>query len=171
MVTVNEEFNHIPDIQKELRYIMNHHIEIGVFGEDDSDLLMIARVHEFGVDIDVTPKMRAYLHYIGIHLSPSTQQVKIPERSFMRSGFDSREKKIQKQAEKLITDVLMMKTKAKPAMESLGQIMVTQIQSYMTKLREPANHPATVRNKKSSNPLINSGKLRDEGITYKIRSN
>ena len=171
MVKVNEEFNHIPDIQKELRYIMNHHIEIGVFGEDDSELLMIARVHEFGVDIDVTPKMRAYLHYIGVHLSDSTKQVNIPERSFMRAGFDSRQKKIQKQAEKLIADVLMMKTKAKPAMESLGQIMVTQIQDYLTALSSPPNHPATIKNKGSSNPLINSGKLRNEGITYKIRSN
>lgn len=170
MVKVNEEFNHILDIQKQLKYLTSHTIEIGIFGEDDSKLLMIARVNEFGVDIQVTEKMRNYLHYINIHLRKDTEKITIPERSFMRAGFDKRKNKIQKQAEKLVIDVLMMKTPAKPAMESLGQIIVTQLQDYMTALSSPPNHPATVQNKGSSNPLINSGELRGS-ITYKIRSN
>ena len=45
----------------------------------------IAAVHEFGCTINVTPKMRAYLHYQGIHLKASTQFIVIPPRPFLRS--------------------------------------------------------------------------------------
>lgn len=44
----------------------------------------IAAVHEFGCSIPVTPKMRAYLHYQGIHLKASTQYVHIPARPYLR---------------------------------------------------------------------------------------
>ena len=45
----------------------------------------IAAVHEYGCTIKVTPKMRAYLHYQGIHLKASTQFIVIPPRPFLRS--------------------------------------------------------------------------------------
>ncbi len=44
----------------------------------------IAAVHEFGCTIQVTPKMRAYFHYQGIHLKASTQFIVIPPRPFLR---------------------------------------------------------------------------------------
>ncbi len=43
----------------------------------------IAAVHEFGCTIGVTPKMRAYLHYHGIHLKKSTTHIHIPARPFL----------------------------------------------------------------------------------------
>lgn len=45
----------------------------------------IAAVHEYGCTIKVTDKMRAYLHYQGIHLKASTQFIRIPERSYLRA--------------------------------------------------------------------------------------
>ena len=44
----------------------------------------IAAVHEFGCTIGVTPKMRAYFHYQGVHLKSSTQYIHIPPRPFLR---------------------------------------------------------------------------------------
>ena len=67
-------------------------VEVGVFGSR----ARIARVHEFGKDIEVTPKMRAYLHSIGIHLNPKTTKIHIPERSFMRTTLAENERKIKK---------------------------------------------------------------------------
>ena len=49
----------------------------------------IAAVHEFGCVIQVTPKMRAYLHYQGVHLKPSTQMIYIPPRPFLRPVLNS----------------------------------------------------------------------------------
>ncbi len=51
----------------------------------------IAAVHEFGCTIGVTPKMRAYLHHIGIHLRGSTQYIHIPARPFLSPIFQSEE--------------------------------------------------------------------------------
>ena len=41
--------------------------------------------NEFGADIRVTPKMRAWFHYQGIHLKKDTVMLKIPARPFMRT--------------------------------------------------------------------------------------
>lgn len=45
----------------------------------------IAAIHEYGCTIQVTPKMRGYLHSQGLHLKASTNFIRIPERSFLRS--------------------------------------------------------------------------------------
>lgn len=50
----------------------------------DSEMVQIAAVHEFGCTIAVTPKMRAYLHYQGIHLRKETTYIHIPARPFLR---------------------------------------------------------------------------------------
>lgn len=159
MVKVNEEFNHIPEIEKQLRYIENHYIAIGIFSDagehPDAEINMVelARVHEFGTTI-----------------KQGDNTIVIPERSFIRAGFDSKKKNIRNQAEKLLTDVLTMKTTAKPAMDALGQVIVTQLQEYLTNLSQPPNAASTIAQKGSSNPLIDEGHLRDS-IVHKVRSN
>lgn len=45
--------------------------------------LKYAAIHQFGGDIKVTPKMRAYLHSQGIHLRKSTNAIHIPARPFL----------------------------------------------------------------------------------------
>ena len=52
-----------------------------------SDLVYSA-IHEFGGTIRVTPKMRAFLHYKGIHLKKTTTQITMPKRPYLRPGFD-----------------------------------------------------------------------------------
>lgn len=67
-------------------------IRIGIQGDkayqqhEDSGLTNaeLGAVHEFGATINVTPKMRAYLHHIGIHLKKETTSIIIPTRSFLR---------------------------------------------------------------------------------------
>lgn len=48
--------------------------------KDGKPLVNIAEVHEYGREIKVTPKMRKYLHGIGLHLKAETTYVKIPAR-------------------------------------------------------------------------------------------
>lgn len=40
----------------------------------------LLNIHEFGVTIVVTPRMRNFLHYIGIHLRADTTAIRIPPR-------------------------------------------------------------------------------------------
>ncbi len=46
-------------------------------------------IHEYGANVPVTPKMRAFLHSVGVHLRAETTHINIPERSFMRAGYDA----------------------------------------------------------------------------------
>lgn len=58
-----------------------------IIGNLSSDVTY-ARIHEFGGRIRVTPKMRAKLHSIGIHLRSSTHFIKIPKRPYLRTSFE-----------------------------------------------------------------------------------
>ena len=45
-----------------------------------------AAVQEFGAVIQVTPKMRRFLHAKGLHLRPGTTKIEIPGQHYMRNG-------------------------------------------------------------------------------------
>lgn len=68
-------------------------IKVGIIGDKAAEKqpgssltnAELGAVHEFGATINVTEKMRAYLHHIGIHLKPETTTITIPARSFLRS--------------------------------------------------------------------------------------
>ena len=70
-------------------------IDVGIIGDkayemhEHSDLTMgnLGAIHEFGATINVTDKMRKFLHYKGIHLKNDTTQINIPARSFLRDTF------------------------------------------------------------------------------------
>lgn len=53
------------------------------------------------------------------------------------------------------------------ALEIVGQIAVGKVQQYMTDLQSPANALSTIAKKGSSNPLIDTGALR-QSVTYSI---
>ncbi|MDR1514919.1 MAG: hypothetical protein LBS45_04425 [Synergistaceae bacterium] len=66
-------------------------VKKGSRSSSGGDIVDIAWVHEFGASIEVTPKMRAYLHHEGLHLKPSTEYIHIPERSFLRATLNDGE--------------------------------------------------------------------------------
>lgn len=66
------------------------------------------RVHEFGTIIQVTAKMRAFLHTKGIHLPASKEVVRIPERPFARPALQT----VKDKFAKLFTDIELAKTRA-----------------------------------------------------------
>lgn len=76
-------------------------IRVGIIGEQayekhphtDLTNAHLGAIHEFGATINVTPKMRAWLHYQGIHLKPETTTITIPARSFLRDTFFNGEAK------------------------------------------------------------------------------
>lgn len=170
----------VPQFLKMLEDLTKYHVEIGIFGDQGlgassylgsngttTELLVIAHVNEFGCNIEVTDKMRAYLHTIDIHLKASTKSINIPERSFMRAGYDDNKSKFIARGNKLLTKVIRLELPVHAFYEALGEYMVGRIQKYLTSLRTPPNHPTTIKDKGSSNPLIDTGRLR-QSITYKV---
>lgn len=53
------------------------------------------------------------------------------------------------------------------SLNKIGVVAVGLVQKYMTELRTPPNAASTIKKKGSSNPLIDSGALR-QSVTYKV---
>lgn len=87
------------------------------------------------------------------------KKVTIPERSFLRTGFDNNIEKITQKAIKHLNDVLAFKLNPAIFAEMLGQEFAGMIQLELRAINSPANAPLTVANKKSDNPLIDTGRL------------
>lgn len=166
---IKDESN-VDKLLENLAIIQDLKIQIGIMSNAGGKMLTIARVHEFGCTIEVTEKMRKYLRHIGIYLKKDTNTINIPERSFIRAGFDENKSNIESRVSTLINSLMHNQIDRETFYEFIGEYTVGLIQEYLTNLSSPPLHPATVKNKKSSNPLVDTGHLRDT-ITYKIVRN
>lgn len=127
----------------------------------------LAAIHEYGCRIKVTPKMRAYLHYMGLHLKPTTTEIVIPERSFIRAGYDQSIDRVTNHAEMLIDDVLDGKMTVDQFLKTVGIELASEIKEYATNLKDPPNSSFTVEQKGSANPLWDTGAMIG-GISHEI---
>lgn len=87
----------------------------------------------------------------------------IPARPWLDKGVEAGAQRITD------TAIRMLKRGDDPrrVMEALGVVAVGEVQQYITDLDTPPNAPSTIRQKGSSNPLINTGALR-QSITYEV---
>lgn len=195
------EDDNIPKIIRELKKLDSKTIEVGVFGEDDSFLAMIATVNEFGARIRpkvarhlTIPLMKKYRgknprdfdlffletkegHKFLVREKGKDQlefaymladEVNIPERSFLRSTFDNKENEWFELAMKQLDKILHGEQDAQGACETLGKKMASDIQRTMRDIHTPPNANITQGAKGSSNPLIDTGRLR-QSVTWKVR--
>lgn len=161
-VKIKTKIDKIPEIEKSLKSVNRKQIKIGSL---EGEHQWLAGIHEYGVNIPVTPKMRVFLHTQGLHLKDSTKFIVIPERSFLRTGHDENADRIMKQTERALSQVIAGKMSVDDMCDLCGQQFATAIKSYM---RETApNHPFTIERKGSSTPLADSGGL-IESISWKV---
>jgi len=109
-------------------------------GAETSDMVIVAAVNEFGTRT-------------------------IPERPFMRNAFDKNKGKIKKVQDELYSRILQNRISPRQGLGLLGEAMERLTKKEITDLRTPPNAPATVAKKGSSNPLIDTGQLR-QSITH-----
>lgn len=90
----------------------------------------------------------------------------IPERPFFRNANEGIKKPL----------IALLKRQFKPEDNQLvtlktaglaGVLHVNTIQKSITDMRDPPNAPSTIRQKGSSNPLIDTGEMR-RSVTYKV---
>lgn len=133
-------------------------VQVGYFGTGHTQ--MLAAVHEFGADIPVTDKMRGYFRYkFGISLKKTTTHIKIPERSFIRAGWDEHGPAIVEKYQKLIGEAILNGVPADALLYALALEAKGKLQDFARDLRDPANVELTVREKSSSNPLVDTGNM------------
>lgn len=140
-------------------------VSVGVLGGGEQSWL--AAIHEYGCRIEVTPKMRKYLAATGLHLKATTTHITIPERAFLRNGYDENKDDVLNRVDALLGDVIGGTMSTDQFFEVIGLLMKSRIQDYARDLDSPPNHPYTVERKGSSNPLVDTGDMIG-AITYKV---
>ena len=160
----------LDQVIKNLEDLEKYYVVIGITGKADSKLLMIANVHEYGCDIPVTDKMRGFFaHNFDVHLKKDTKVIKIPERSFIRSGFDKYNQEFA-DYQALLMAVIDGDISAKEFYTSIGHKGAATIQNFLVdEVKSPGNSGLTIKLKDSSNPLVHEGRLVD-AIDFEVRS-
>lgn len=163
-VVIKTTKNDFPKMEASIAELNGLKVNVGVLGGEHA---WLASIHEYGCRIKVTPKMRAYLHKKGLHLKDSTTEIVIPERSFLRSGFDENADKVLKTTEAVLPDVLIGTLSVEQYAKLVGLQLASAIKEYAVNLSSPPNHPFTKQQKGSSNPLVDTGDMINS-ITYEV---
>lgn len=159
--TVKDNF---PDMIKSLEALNGRKVNVGCIKGNSQ---WLAAIHEYGCNITVTPKMRAYLHHKGIHLKPTTTVIRIPERSFLRAGHDAYIDDVMNKASKLLGQVVSGKMSEDQLLKFVGLTLSSKIRTYARELSSPPNSSFTVEQKGSSNPLVDTGNMIG-GISFEV---
>lgn len=152
---VEYDKSRVDDVLRTLNYLQNYQIEIGIFGDSEggdlhSDsgitVVEIATIHEFGAP-----------------------RANIPERSFIRAGWDKYKGQIESVASRMMNDVFDGKISVDAYFETVGVFTVGRIQEYLRSSQgmKPLKQ-ATIQAKGSSKPLIDTGQLIGS-ITHRVR--
>lgn len=153
----------LPEMMSRLKAVNGKGVEVGVLKGEHA---WLAGIHEYGCNIAVTPKMRVYLHRRGLHLKKSTTHIRIPERAFLRTGYDNCREEVIQKGQLLLKQVAEGNMTANGCVTALGMELSSKIKDYATEMGSPGNHPFTIGNKGSGNPLVNSGSMIG-GITWR----
>jgi len=126
---------------------------------DGTSVVQVATDHEFGSDMP-----RTYTSTRGNTVSVSG----IPERSFMRSTSKEQRGKWGDIAAKGIRDAITGNGKTKDILGALGEIAASDVKQKITSISTPPNSPQVIADKGSSNPLIDTGHMR-QAITFIVK--
>jgi len=85
---------------------------------------------------------------------------KIPARPFFTNAVDKSKEQLAALTAREIIAVQNNKINVKNALTLLGEFMIGKIRKEITDLRDPPNSAATIKEKGSSNPLIDTGRMR-----------
>lgn len=88
-----------------------------------------------------------------------TKSVTIPERSYLRTGFDQNVNDITAKIENFLDDVLDLNLNPDVFLEAIGTEFAGMIQLHMRQVSNPGNADITKNVKGSSNPLQDTGRL------------
>jgi hypothetical protein len=112
----------------------NRQIAGGDAGTAFSDLVTIAAANEYGTK-------------------------RIPSRPFMRNAFDQNQGGLREIKLKAHSDLLTGKRTTKKALALIGTWFEAKVKLSIKNMLSPPNAPSTIKRKKSSHPLIDTGQL------------
>lgn len=92
----------------------------------------------------------------------------IPERPFMRNAMRNNKNKYRDAMKVSAKKILLGETSLSTVLDKLGALAASDVQMEITSLRTPPNSPVTIMLKGSSNPLIDTGQMR-QAVTWEKR--
>ena len=110
-------------------------VNIGLFGEQGSDLVIYAASNEFGTE-------------------------KNPERSFLRSTVDEKKRKFIKFIDRQKINIVKSRISRNVALRRLGVFAESEVVKKINRGPFVPNKPSTIAKKGSSKPLIDTGRMR-----------
>lgn len=123
------------------------------------------RASDFG-DLKFIPgKSPDYAHLARVNGKQRTnvflllKEVNIPERSFLRTGFDENIARINQTIEQHVDRVLQLGVDPNVFINAVGMEFAGLIQRHMKNISSPPNSPITTAVKQSSSPLRDTGRL------------
>ena len=198
-------------IKAELEKLNRLRIKVGIQSDADGEILMIARVHEYGavitaksaknLCIPISPKsygksprefedlffIRSAAGFLfGVIEKPGRKSsddgdnliflflllpsVTIPERSFIRAGFDNNKDRLSQTVQEAVVDIMHGRSTADQAANWIGGKAVQFIQEFISDASNFQPKGKIQRERAPSyadNPLIVTGRLRNS-ITFKV---
>ena len=153
-------------------------IDAGKHKSGDMTVAEIATTHEYGAEIDhpggtpykISKEGKAIFvkkGTPGIAGVTKPHKIKIPERSFMRSTLHKESKKISILQKKLLKQISKGEITTTTALGLLGEFVSDKIKQKIVSISDPPNKPSTIRSKGSSNPLIDTGQMKNS-VTYEV---
>lgn len=187
--------DHIPEMQRNIKQLNGKKVQVGVFGEKawlasiHEYGCVITPGNAKYLTVPCSPKakgkkasdfpdlfycenkkgtkMLARKNGKGIEvIFLLMDRVVIPERAFLRKGYDNNAKKAIKKTDSVLDKVLAGKFNVETYLQTLGRELVSDIQLDARKI-EPVNAPLTLSVKRSGNPLHDTGEM-IRSITYKV---
>lgn len=96
-----------------------------------------------------------------------TADGRIPARPFLRPAITEGAPTFTRLAERELPDIMLGKQPMSRLLHRMGLLAMGMVQRKITDLKSPPNAPSTIAKKKSDNPLIDTGVLR-QSINYHI---
>ena len=149
--------NKFPEMRASIKTLDDLKINVGYIA--GGELAWLAGIHEYGCRIAITDKMRRWLHANGLHVKKTTTHIVIPERSFLRAGFDQHNGEVLRKVDDLIPDVVEGAMAVDEFAKVIGLLMKSKIQAYAIDLKNPALHPFTIERTGNTNPLVGTGDM------------
>lgn len=125
-------------------------VEVGVFGESGSELVIQAATNEFGTD-----------------KAGKDKNIVIPERPFLRSTLNQQSGEIREKIDNNKVAIVTGRMKKRLFLSRLGIWFTGIVQTRIADSEFLKNAPSTVKSKKSNTPLIDTGRMRG-AITHKV---
>lgn len=97
-----------------------------------------------------------------------TPSVDIPPRPFLAPAHDENAKRILKQTERLLGQVIAGKASLEDVYETYGEQMATAVKKFMRDLKSPSDSPITQNVKGDDNPLVGKTNALINSISYEV---